>query len=45
VKENLRLPYQTKREVWNKIFNGEESVGTVAMNGEAKIEGNLIQAI
>lgn len=33
-----------KREVWNKIFNGEESVGTVAMNGEAKIEGNLIQA-
>ncbi|QXJ29395.1 hypothetical protein J5U23_02264 [Saccharolobus shibatae B12] len=33
-----------EREVWNKIFNGEESVGTVAMNGEAKIEGNLIQA-
>lgn len=33
-----------EREVWNKIFNGEENIGTIAMNGEAKIEGNLIQA-
>ncbi len=33
-----------EKEVWYKIFTGEESVGTIAMNGEAKIEGNLIQA-
>jgi putative sterol carrier protein len=33
-----------EKEVWNKIFSGEKSVGVVAMNGEAKIEGSLIQA-
>ncbi|QGA68956.1 SCP2 sterol-binding domain-containing protein [Sulfolobus sp. E11-6] len=33
-----------EREVWNKIFRGEENIGIIAMNGEAKIEGNLIQA-
>jgi|BEDMetMinimDraft_2_1075160.scaffolds.fasta_scaffold01391_4 putative sterol carrier protein len=34
----------TSKETWEKIFNGEENIGMVAMKGKVKIEGNLLQA-